>query len=110
MNSYFLLLILIFTMMGSYGSYCFKRASSQPEIFKIMLSPLLYIGGIFYFISILLNIYTLKYIPYNIVFPLTSITYIWSLFLSKVCLHEKITLRKIIGLVLLCIGAVFIVI
>jgi drug/metabolite transporter (DMT)-like permease len=97
-------------MLGSYGSYCLKKAASQPILLKIIASPLLYIGGIFYLMSMLLNIYTLKYVPYNIVFPLTSITYIWSLILSKIYLNEKITIKKVIGIVLLCIGAIFIVI
>lgn len=110
MNSRFLLIILVFTLMGAYGSYCFKRASNQESVIKILFSPMLYIGGTFYVGSMLLNIYTLKYMPYNIVFPLTSITYIWTLIFSKILLKEKITKRKIIGIVLLCMGALLMVI
>lgn len=110
MNSKFLLIILIFTLLGSYGGYCFKKAANQPTILGILASPRLYVGGGLYFASMLLNIYTLRYMPYNVVFPLTSITYIWTLILAKVYLKEKITSRKLIGIALLCIGAICMVI
>ena len=106
MNSKFLVIILIFTLLGSYGSYCFKKAANNDNIIKIFLTPILYMGGIFYVVSLLLNIYTLQHLPYNIVFPLTSITYIWTLIISHFCLNEKITKKKIAGIVLLCIGAI----
>ncbi|MBS5316733.1 MAG: EamA family transporter [Clostridiales bacterium] len=105
MNSYLLIIILIFTLLGSYGSYCFKKASGKESVLKIIFSPILYIGGGFYLISLIMNIYTLKYMPYNIVFPLTSLTYIWTLILARVLLKEKVTRKKIIGIILLCLGA-----
>lgn len=110
MNSQFLFIILLFTLLGSYGSFCFKKAANEADIIKIIAAPRLYIGGIFYLVSMLLNIYTLKYMPYNIVFPLTSITYIWTLIFSKIFLKEKITNRKLIGITLLCLGAICMVI
>lgn len=105
MNRYLFLIILVFTLLGSYGSYCFKRAADKGSIVKIILSPILYMGGVFYLISLIMNIYTLKYMPYNIVFPLTSLTYIWTLILAKLLLKEKITKKKVIGIILLCLGA-----
>lgn len=110
MNSQFLFIILLFTLLGSYGSFCFKKAANQTEILKIIVSPMLYIGGGFYLVSMILNIYILKYMPYNIVFPLTSITYIWTLIFSKIFLKEKITKRKLVGIALLCLGAICMVI
>lgn len=106
MNSYLFLIIIIFTFLGSYGSYCFKKASGNESIIKILCSPILYIGGVFYLVSLILNIYTLEYMPYNIVFPLTSLTYIWTLVIAKIFLNESITKRKIIGIILLCLGAI----
>lgn len=110
MSNQFVLVIFIFTLLGSYGGYCFKKAADQPTIFGILVSPRLYVGGVFYLGSMLLNIYTLKYMPYNIVFPLTSITYIWTLIISRACLNEKITKKKLIGIILLIIGAICMVI
>lgn len=106
MNNYLLIVILIFTLLGSYGSYCFKKAASKASIIEILLSPILYVGGIFYLISLILNIYTLEYMPYNVVFPLTSLTYVWTLIIARVLLKESITNKKIIGITLLCLGAI----
>lgn len=106
MSSKLLIIILIFTLLGSYGSYCFKKVAGKDSIVKIIMAPTLYLGGTLYLISMLLNIYTLNYMPYNIVFPLTSLTYIWSLFIARIFLKERITNKKIIGIVLLCLGAI----
>ncbi|MEG2295221.1 MAG: EamA family transporter [Oscillospiraceae bacterium] len=106
MNSKLLIVILIFTLLGSYGSYCFKKVASKDSMRKIIMAPTLYLGGILYLISLLLNIYTLKYMPYNIVFPLTSLTYIWTLMIARIFLKERITYKKILGIGFLCVGAV----
>lgn len=42
------------------------------------------------------------------VLPLTSLTYMWTMFLSYLILDEKITKRKIAGVILILIGAVFV--
>lgn len=63
------------------------------------------IGAGFYGISALINIYVLKFLPYTIVYPLTSITYIWTFIISKVFLGEVITLKKIVGILLILIGS-----
>lgn len=106
MNNYLFLIILGFTLLGSYGSYCFKKAASKESIIKILLEPILYMGAILYLISLLLNIYILEYLPYNVVFPLTSLTYVWTLIIARVVLKESITKKKIIGIILLGLGVV----
>jgi len=45
-----------------------------------------------------------------LVLPLTSITYIWTMLVSYLALKEKITKNKIIGVILICVGAVLLVI
>lgn len=44
------------------------------------------------------------------VLPLTSITYIWTLVISYKFLKEKITFKKIIGIILIIVGAIIIAI
>lgn len=105
MSSKLLIIILLFTLIGSYASYCFKKAAGKDTILKILSAPTLYFGGMLYVLSMLLNIYTLNYMPYNVVFPLTSLTYVWTLLIARVFLKERITHKKIIGIMLLCVGA-----
>lgn len=70
----------------------------------------LYYGGILYILAAILNIFVLKYLEYSIVLPLTAITYIWTMLISKIYLKEKITKLKILGVILIVIGSYLITI
>lgn len=109
MNNIILILtILILTLFGAFGGYFFKKSTDCTSIIEICKSKYLYIGCFFYVIGALLNIIVLKYLPYSVVLPLTSITYFWTLILSYFLLNEKITKFKIMGIVMILIGASFI--
>jgi drug/metabolite transporter (DMT)-like permease len=93
------------TIIGSFAAFFLKKSTSMENIALIIKSKYLYLGGILYLLSALLNIYLLKVIPYTIVLPLTSITYIWSFIISYKFLKEKITYKKIIGISFIILGA-----
>lgn len=98
------------TISGAFGSYFFKLASGADfKTEKIKLVVHLAIGGSLYFLGAVLNIIVLKFLPYTIVFPLTSITYIWTFVISYLLLKEKLTIKKIIGLAFIFIGCLFLV-
>ena len=107
-NAIIYLLLLIGTLLGAFGGFYLKKSTGKEGISGIILSPFLYIGGFSYLISAVLNIIVLKYLPYSVVLPLTSITYIWSLVIAYYFLKEKITKVKIYGIVCIIIGAIFI--
>lgn len=103
----FFILCLIFTLAGAFGGLCFKKAvSSSDKIIKTFLSPYLYIGGLLYVLGAILNIIVLKELRYTVVLPLTSITYIWTILISYFILNERITSKKIIGILLIITGAI----
>lgn len=97
------------TFLGALASAFLKKASSNNNLKRTIFSFNLYIGGILYVICAILNIWVLKYLPYSIVLPLTSITYIWTLFMAKVFFKEKISLKKIIGIITIIIGSTLII-
>lgn len=104
-------LCLICTLSGAFGGYYFKKSSSEKgSIVKILGNKNLYIGGILYVIGASLNIVLLKHLSYTVAFPLTSITYVWTMIISYFILGEKITLKKILGVILIVTGAIFLVI
>lgn len=106
MYKYFLLCIA-FTLVGAFGGYFFKKATSTSStILKILFSPYLYIGGTFYVIGAILNIIVLKGLSYTVVLPLTSITYVWTIIISYFLLKEKISFKKILGIIFIIIGAI----
>lgn len=93
------------SMFGAMGTICFKRASGTSSICELLKEANLYFGCALYFLAALINIYVLKYLDYSVVMPLTSLTYIWTLLFSKVLLNEKITSKKIAGIIFIIIGA-----
>jgi uncharacterized membrane protein len=103
----YLLICLAFTLAGAFGGLYFKKAATNSSsIIKIILSPHLYIGGVLYVIGAILNIIVLKELKYTVVMPLTSITYVWTIIISYFILKEKITVKKILGIILILIGAI----
>lgn len=109
MNRFLLILIIIImTLLGSLGGFFFKKSTNGSNLLSIIKSKFLYIGGISYILSAILNIIVLKYLPLSVVLPITAITYIWSMIISRIILNEKITRYKLIGMAMIIIGAIFI--
>lgn len=106
---YLYILLTLMTIMGAFGGFFFKKATATIKDFRsLILNINLYIGGGLYFLSALINIYLLKYLPYIIVLPMTAITYIWTLLISYRYLKENITNYKKIGVLLIIVGALLI--
>ena len=102
-----ILLVIIMTLSGALGGYFFKRATTQSEkLYKVIFKPSLYFGGLFYVLGAGLNILILKELPYTVVLPLTSLTYVWTMAISYMVLNEKITRLKITGVTLILVGSI----
>lgn len=102
------LLLIFMTILGAIASYFLKNAAVHNTLLSSFKDKYLYLGGTLYFISALLNIFILKFLDYSIVFPLTSLTYIWTLIISWRLLSEKINTQKICGISLIVLGAILV--
>lgn len=100
--------LLGMTFMGACASYFLKKASGDLSIMRLITNKHLYLGGGLYVVAALLNIYVLRFLDYSVVLPLTSFTYIWTMILSYYLLGEKISKKKIVGIVLILTGAVMV--
>ncbi len=109
MIKYYILLVIM-TLLGAIASLFLKKASSSKSILDLIKNKNIYIGGFLYLSSAILNIYLLKFLDYSVVLPMTSITYIWTMILSYFILKEKISKKKIIGVISIIIGVVCIAI
>ena len=90
-----------------FASFFLKKATSgEGSKLKILLSPFFYLGGVLYVLSASISIFLLQILPYAIVMPLGSLTYIVTLFLSVKLLDEKITVRKVVGMLVIIGGVV----
>ncbi len=96
------------TLSGAFAGFFLKKSSSNLNIKNIITNYNFYCGGFLYLIAALINIYVLKFLDYSVVLPLTSITYIWTMIISYKFLSEKISTKKISGVVLILIGTMFI--
>lgn len=104
------LLLIVMTWLGALGGYFLKKASVfDLKNERSKLIGTLVIGVGFYGFGAILNIIALKFLPYTTVFPLTAVTYIWTMVLSYFILKEKVGLRKIAGVLFILAGAVVLV-
>lgn len=105
------LLIFAMTFAGTLGALFFKRASATIEpqhIFSVLWNIPLYVGGCFYLLGAVLNIILLRRFDYSVLYPLTSLTYIWTACVSHFVFGERITKNKALALALIVVGAVLI--
>lgn len=102
---------VLMTMLGAVGSLGLKKgAASAKGLVRLVFNPWFIGGGFLYFVSAVLDIWLLKYIPYVIVLPLTALTYCWSMALAALVLKERVTKTKLFGLLLLLGGMALLVI
>lgn len=101
------LLALPMTFLGAMGAYFFKKAAGQAANIRSLLGHKeLYLGGLLYVISAVMNILLLRYLQYSILYPMTAITYIWTVFLAHLLLGEKLSGRILLGIAVICVGVV----
>lgn len=99
------LAVLLMTLVGAAGAFFLKggmdRVDSLASLFK---TPRIYLGGCFYLAGAALNILLLRRLPYSVLYPMTAITYVWSMALSAAFLGERVTRRKLTGVALVLAG------
>lgn len=107
------LLVFIMTLTGSMGAFFLKKGMNKIQkitILNLIKNSYLYIGGVLYVTGAFTNIYLLKIMPYTVVYPMTSLTYVWTMIISTLLLKEKIRLNKILAVGFILIGICFITI
>ncbi len=91
------------TLFGALGGLVLKKVSTKEGLIgKLFVFS---IGCGFYGLGAILNVLALRHYPYTIIFPLTSITYIWTFIFSYFYLKEKMNAYKLVGLFFIIAGA-----
>lgn len=97
--------VLAMTLIGALGAFFLKagmdRVDSLPALFR---TPKIYLGGCCYLAGAALNILLLRLMDYSVLYPMTALTYIWSMLLSAAFLGERITKQKLIGVAAILAG------
>ncbi|MFW7419468.1 EamA family transporter [Vagococcus fluvialis] len=103
--------LLVTTLSGSFGALGLKQGMNELTeltVVKAITNKWLLLGSFLYIVSAVTNIVLFKYLDYSIAFPMTSLTYVWTVFISYFTFKEKITPLKIVSIVLIMIGVVII--
>lgn len=104
------LAVLLMTLIGSLGALFFKRCTVHMEgIFSLFRIPTFYIGVLFYTVGAAMNVVLLRFLDYTVLYPMCSVSYIWSLIISNRLLGERVTGKKVLGVALICVGVVILV-
>jgi len=102
-----ILLLIGTTLTSSLGALALKVAMnrmSKLSFLNVIKSLWVYIGFAFYGISLILNVFLLKFLEYSIAFPMTALTYVWTIFISAWVFRETITARKVIAIIFIILG------
>lgn len=99
-------ILLVETLVASFASFFLKKSSGSENKIDIIKSPYFYLGGVLYVISSCLSIVLLQFLPYAVVLPLGSVTYVWTMLISRWLLKERITKRKLAGVGLIIVGVI----
>ena len=107
-GAFFILITVSFTICGQ---ILMKKGMLQNGTitFKdFTRNYLLLIGGSCYIAGFISWLNVLKILPLSIAYPSSSIAYVGVILASAIFLSEPITLFKIIGISLICLGVFFI--
>jgi uncharacterized membrane protein len=99
--------MIISTWFGALGAFLIKKSLNRfTNIFSIFKNKLIYLSFILFGFGFLIYLFLLKASDVSYLFPITSLTYVWSTFLSIKFLHEKLNFRKVFGILLIIIGII----
>ena len=103
--------VVLSSIIGAFGGFIFKKASAKIEFnfYKLIENYGLYFGLFLYALAAMIYIIALKGGSLNTLYPISSITYVWSTLIAKKKLGEEINKFKWAGIVLIILGSVFIV-
>jgi undecaprenyl phosphate-alpha-L-ara4N flippase subunit ArnE len=109
-NLLIIITVIIATAIGALGSLYFKKASDRitRRFFVNFLNSDLMKGVVLYIISSIIFILALQYEKVSILYPITSLSYIWASLLAMKYLGEKPNALRWIGIIIVIIGVTFI--
>lgn len=103
-------IIVISCVLGAYGAMLMKKGSDRLKFrFKALIKNKHLIGGVLaYGIATVAYILALRGGELTILYPLVSLTYVFTIILSERILGEKMNQYKWIGIILILIGVTLI--
>jgi len=105
-SSLSLIFLLCATLLGAIATLILKRGVDKTKSFRKLFKETSLLGGFFiYAISVVLYIFVLRKEELSVVYPLASMTYIWTTFFSVKYLGENMNFWKWFSLFGIILGA-----
>ncbi len=106
-----ILLVILSSIIGAFGGFVFKGAAKELKfnLKKMMRNYRLIFGFILFGLASVIYIGALTKGELNVLYPVSSLTYIWSSLIAKKYLNEKLNFYKWSGIALIILGAILIV-
>ncbi|MAG38839.1 multidrug transporter [Candidatus Woesearchaeota archaeon] len=94
------------TFIGAFGSLYLKKGSAtlHRNILKVFSNKKLLFGIFLFLLSSVFYVFALKYARLSLIYPITSLTYVWVSFLSIKFLNEQMNNYKWTGIMLILLG------
>lgn len=101
-------LVLIATFVAALGALLIKKVANQYTFLKMFYSRFLWLGLFLYGLSFIFYIAALREESLSVLYPLVSMTYIWTTYFSVRFLGEKMNIWKWSGLLGIIAGVIII--
>lgn len=104
-----ILLIMVASFIGSFGAVFLKAGAGRLNGLRGLFSNYrLALGVGFFLLSSYFFVLGLKRGELSILYPLVSLSYLWTMLWSRIFFKEPFTKRKFYGLGLIVLGIVFV--
>jgi len=105
-----MVLVLGASFIGSFGVVSLKDGANRlsPGLLSMLKSWRLGLGVFLFLLSSVLYLWAIKHGSLTVLYPLVSLGYVWTLFWSRLFFREPFNRSKVLGLLLILIGVVFI--
>lgn len=110
LNALAIILVLIGSFIGTFGSLYLKKGAKHFNfnILKQLKNKHLILGIFLFVLSSVFYIYALSMERLSLLYPLTSLTYIWVALVSIKFLRERMNKHKWLGIAMIILGIFFV--
>lgn len=105
---YLIILMIVGSIFNAIAPIFLKKINKEHEIVKKILNTYFVAGLLSYGLAYLITLPPLRYGEIGLMYPIMSLTYVWSYFFGVVFLKEPKSLKKILGIVIIILGIVII--
>jgi drug/metabolite transporter (DMT)-like permease len=110
---FYQLLITLACILIATAQIVFKKSLPKFElnlssVIYVLLLPKIIFGMLLYFLALLIYLYALSNLQLSVAYPFLSFSFIFVTIFSVLFLKEKITFRRMVGILFIIIGVILV--